>query len=221
MTVLALGAAAVLVAFALALAVVDRALAFGPAPLALARVVLREALRVRFLAVLLAGLLLLVPLLPNLLSPQQPLVDRARLVIQYGLGAAWILAADWLPYQRPTFVTPAFPGFTSGHSTFSRAAAEVLTRFTGSRHFPGGLGEFLAPAHEFLEFESGPSEPIVLQWAAYQDAADEAGLSRLWGGIHVAADDFNGRITGHDVGIAAFDLASTYWGTDATAQRVP
>ena len=38
----------------------------------------------------------------------------------------WIRAANWLPYQRDTFVTPPFAGYISGHSTFSRAAAEVL-----------------------------------------------------------------------------------------------
>ena len=41
-------------------------------------------------------------------------------------GVGWILGERWVPYQRATFITPAFPGFVSGHSTFSRAAAEVL-----------------------------------------------------------------------------------------------
>lgn len=49
----------------------------------------------------------------------------------------WMLATDWVPYQRKTFVTPAFPGYISGHSTFSRAAAEAITLFTGSPYFPG------------------------------------------------------------------------------------
>ncbi|MGH3019753.1 MAG: DUF6851 domain-containing protein, partial [Gaiellaceae bacterium] len=40
-------------------------------------------------------------------------------------GVRWIRAVDWVPYQLPTFVTPAFAGYVSGHSTFSRAAAEV------------------------------------------------------------------------------------------------
>src|SRR5262249_16390655 len=55
-------------------------------------------------------------------------------------GAQWIVARTWVPYQKNTFVTPAFPGYTSGHSTFSRAAAEVMTAITGSPFFPGGLG---------------------------------------------------------------------------------
>src|SRR5262249_45473967 len=46
-------------------------------------------------------------------------------------GVRWIRAVEWVPYQKRTFVTPAFPGFASGHSTFSRAAAEVMAAFTG------------------------------------------------------------------------------------------
>ena len=42
-------------------------------------------------------------------------------------GVGWIRAVEWVPYQRATFVTPPFAGYVSGHSTFSRAAAEVLT----------------------------------------------------------------------------------------------
>ena len=54
-------------------------------------------------------------------------------------GVGWVCAVEWVPYQRATFVTPAFAGYVSGHSTFSRAAAEVLTAVTGSEFFPGGL----------------------------------------------------------------------------------
>ena len=132
-------------------------------------------------------------------------------------GVGWILAEEWVPYQRETFVTPAFASYVSGHSTFSRAGAEVLTRFTGDSFFPGGIGEFLAPAHDFLEFESGPTQDILLQWATYQDAADEAGVSRLWGGIHVRADDFDGRIMGQRIGQDAYDLAESYWNGSAAA----
>ncbi|MBL7774357.1 MAG: vanadium-dependent haloperoxidase, partial [Saprospiraceae bacterium] len=57
-------------------------------------------------------------------------------------GVGWILAENWMPYQRKTFVTPPFAGYISGHSTYSRAAAEVLTQITGDEYFPGGLGEF-------------------------------------------------------------------------------
>ncbi len=137
--------------------------------------------------------------------------DRA---VQIG-GVGWIRGVLWMPYQLRTFVTPAFPGFVSGHSTFSRAAAEVLTRITGSAYFPGGLGEYVAVAGEYSRFERGPSVDVRLQWATYYDAADQAGQSRLWGGIHIGSDDFIGRRTGDAIGTASFDLASTY--IDGTA----
>jgi hypothetical protein len=126
-------------------------------------------------------------------------------------SAKWIQAVSWLPYQKATFVTPAFPGYFSGHSTFSRAAAEVLTSITGSPWFPGGLGTFTAVSNTFLTFEQGPSQTIQLQWGTYYDAADQAGLSRLWGGIHVSADDLAGRLAGSQCGIGAWALASKYF----------
>jgi hypothetical protein len=126
-------------------------------------------------------------------------------------GVGWIRARDWIPYQRRTFVTPAFPGLVSGHSTFSSAGAAVLTAFTGSEYFPGGLGEFVAPAGRYLVFEDGPSVDVRLQWATYQDAADQAGQSRLWGGIHIAPDDSQGRVLGRAVGEAAAVLARAHF----------
>jgi hypothetical protein len=125
-------------------------------------------------------------------------------------GVDWIRAVEWVPYQLSTFVTPSFAGYVSGHSTFSRAAAEVLTAMTGSAYFPGGLGSWTIPAGS-LHFEAGPSEAVELQWATYADAADQAGLSRLYGGIHVEADDLRGRVMGAQCGIDAYALAQTYW----------
>ncbi len=111
-------------------------------------------------------------------------------------GAGWVLGEDWWPYQRPSFVTPPFAGYISGHSTYSSAAAEVLATITGSPYFPGGLGEFHAGKNEFLVFEDGPSQDVTLQWASYKDAADQCSLSRIWGGIHPPADDIPGRVIG-------------------------
>lgn len=122
-------------------------------------------------------------------------------------GVGWILAENWWPYQRPSFVTPPFAGYVSGHSTYSRAAAEVMTLLTGSEYFPGGVGEFFCPQNQFLVFEDGPSQDITLQWATYQDASDQTSLSRIWGGIHPPADDLPGRIMGHEVALDAFQKA--------------
>lgn len=127
-------------------------------------------------------------------------------------GVDWILAADWWPYQRPSFVTPPFAGYISGHSTYSRTAAEVLTLLTGDPFFPGGVGEFEAKQNEFLVFEEGPSVDVTLQWAAYRDASDQCSLSRIWGGIHPPADDIAGRWIGQQIGPDAFNKAESYFG---------
>ena len=129
-------------------------------------------------------------------------------------GVRWIRAIDWVPYQMPTFVTPSFASYVSGHSTFSRASAEVLTAFTGSEFFPGGLGAWTIAA-DSLRFEAGPSTDVVLQWATFADASDQAGVSRLWGGIHVRADDFAGRIMGATIGRAAWVEAQCYFDGEA------
>ncbi|MFM1768490.1 MAG: hypothetical protein RJA22_1019 [Verrucomicrobiota bacterium] len=134
-------------------------------------------------------------------------------------GVRWIHADTWVPYQRTNFVSPAFPGYVSGHSTFSRAAAEVLARLTGSPFFPGGLATHTAPAHTGLGFERGPSTQVQLQWATYYDAADQAGLSRIWGGIHPPADDVTGRRVGSECGQAAWELARKYW--DGSIRQTP
>ncbi|QQR90124.1 MAG: vanadium-dependent haloperoxidase [Myxococcales bacterium] len=126
-------------------------------------------------------------------------------------GVGWILDENWWPYQRPTFVTPPFAGYVSGHSAFSRAAAEVLTTITGNEFFPGGIGEFVAPKNNFLVFEEGPSMDITLQWATYRDASDQTSLSRIWGGIHPPVDDIPGRRIGIRIAQDAVELADAYF----------
>lgn len=136
-------------------------------------------------------------------------------------GVEWITARSWWPYQRRSFVTPPFAGYVSGHSTFSRAAAEVLTMFTGDPFFPGGMGEFVADKNLFLVFEDGPSQDVVLQWATYRDASDQTSLSRIWGGIHPPADDIPGRLIGEKVGVTAFEKAKTYFEGNVQPTEVP
>lgn len=137
----------------------------------------------------------------------------------------FILGQDWSPYQTITFVTPPFPEYVSGHSTFSRAAAEVLTRFTGSSTFydghtqtlqdvngdgePDMFGEHIARAGTFF-IEDGPAADVVLQWSTYLEAADEAGKSRLYGGIHIQDGDLRGRELGEKIGKQAFEMARQY-----------
>lgn len=124
-------------------------------------------------------------------------------------GVGWILAENWWPYQRPSFVTPPFAGYVSGHSTYSRAAAKIMDHMTGSPYFPGGMSNFVAEQNDFLEFEQGPSQTVVLQWATYYDASDQCSLSRIWGGIHPPIDDIPGRKIGQQVGTDAGEFVDS------------
>ncbi len=137
---------------------------------------------------------------------QDPEVDQA--------GVGWILSENWFPFQRPSFVTPPFAGYVSGHSTYSRSAAELLTLLTGDEYFPGGMAEFEIKKNEFLVFEEGPSVDFTLQWATYRDASDQTSLSRIWGGIHPPADDIPGRLIGEKIGVDAFHHAVPYFYKD-------
>ena len=152
-------------------------------------------------------------------------------------GTELIDGKDWSPYQKLDFVTPPFPEYVSGHSTFSRASAEVLTRFVArhkglavedeaaGRFYDGSsrtlqdidgdgeldlLGEFTAPAGSFV-IESGPAEDVVLRWESFREAADEAGISRLYGGIHIQDGDLRGRELGREIGTRVFALAQRHF----------
>lgn len=62
-----------------------------------------------------------------------------------------------------------------------------------------------------LDLEQGPSREVVLQAATYYDAADAAGVSRIFGGIHISEDDFAGRRIGSVCGKQALALALRYF----------
>jgi hypothetical protein len=126
-----------------------------------------------------------------------------------GKGTVKMDGADWIPYQPTTFPTPPFPEFISGHSTFSAASAEVLRRFTGSDRF-GANATILAGTSK-IEPGLVPAKDVTLSWKTFSDAADEAGLSRRYGGIHFAHGDLQGRLIGRMIGAQTMRKAERYW----------
>jgi hypothetical protein len=105
-------------------------------------------------------------------------------------------------------VTPPFAEYPSGHSTFSAAAAEVLRRFTGS----DALGATVTVPAGSSRIEPGlvPAEDLTLGWDTFSAAADQAGLSRRYGGIHFEQGDLVGRAIGRAVGARVWRLAMRY-----------
>jgi len=125
-----------------------------------------------------------------------------------GRPTEMIDGGKWVPYNPGTNLTPSFPGYPSGHSTFSRASAEVLKQFTGSDYF--GFTT-VVPAH-FGRVEPGiPAVPTALSFATFGDAADQAGLSRLYGGIHFGDDNTTGQTVGRLIGQLALEKAEMYF----------
>ena len=131
-----------------------------------------------------------------------------------GRGTMTILAENFVTFQRPNSdASPPFSEYTSGHSGFSAAGAEVLLRFTGSDEF-GGSVKF-APGS--TNFEPGvPLDETTLSWSTFTEASQEAGISRLYGGIHFSEGNLNGQTIGRQVGADAYDLAQMF--IDGTAQ---
>lgn len=125
-------------------------------------------------------------------------------------GAGWLLGENWWTYQVHTFVTPPFAGYYSGHSTYSRTGAEVMTMITGDEYFPGGMSEFVANQNQYLTADAGPSQTVKLQWATYRDAADQCSISRIYGGLHPPQDDIPGRKVGLIVGPQAVNKANVF-----------
>jgi membrane-associated phospholipid phosphatase len=99
----------------------------------------------------------------------------------------------WTPYNPGSNLTPAFPGYISGHSTFSSASAAILRQFTGSDNF--GFSTVIPP--NFGRVEPGvPSLPTALGYATFSAATADAGASRLYGGIHFSDDNTVGQNIG-------------------------
>ncbi len=124
-------------------------------------------------------------------------------------GVRQIRGEDWQPYQPASFPTPPFPEYPSGHSTFSAASAEILRRFTGSDYF--GASVTIAARSSRVEPLTVPATDMTLSWPTFTAAADEAGLSRRYGGIHFVPGDLLGRGIGRIIGAQTYAKAQTYF----------
>lgn len=135
-----------------------------------------------------------------------------------GKGTLEMDGSQWLPYQLATFPTPPFPEYVSGHSAYSAAAARILTLWTGSEHF--GESVTLPTGSSKIEPGVTPAKPVTLKWETFTEAADEAGLSRRYGGIHFARADLAGRQLGRLVADKVWPKAQSYFDGTAKPQLV-
>ena len=129
-------------------------------------------------------------------------------------GKGKIQGSDWRPYQAASVVSPPFPEYLSGHSAFSAAGAEILRRFTGSDTFGASFTQSAGTSR--VEPGAVPKKDLTLAWRTFSDAADEAGISRRYGGIHFEQGDLDGRTMGRQVGFQAWRKAQQYIGGTAS-----
>lgn len=130
-----------------------------------------------------------------------------------GKGTVQMSGENWLPYQEPSFLTPPFAEYVSGHSTFTGATFEVLRQFTGTDQL--NLSVTVKKGSSRIEPNLTPAKDVRLTWRSMQDAADQAGLSREFGGIHFREGDLHGRDLGLKIGRTVFAKAQRYF--DGTA----
>jgi hypothetical protein len=124
-------------------------------------------------------------------------------------GTRLIDGATWFPYQPTTFPTPPFAEYSSGHSNFSAAGAEILRLFTHTDRFGGSVT--LPAGSSRVEPGTVPASDLTLSWATFSEAADEAGISRRYGGIHFEQGDLDARATGRIAGRGAWAKAREHW----------
>jgi hypothetical protein len=132
-----------------------------------------------------------------------------------GLGYGMVPGQNWRPYQENNVVTPPFPEYVSGHSTFSAAGSLVLSMAFGNSAAFSAQATFTAGSSKI---DPGtPATDVVLSWDTLIDTSDDAGWSRRWGGIHFETGDLHGRGLGKMVGINTWNKAQTYFDGTATA----
>jgi len=109
----------------------------------------------------------------------------------------------WRPYQLRRNYTPPFPDIPSGHSTFSSAAASIFVELLDSNSFPAESLPFISRFSLPDGFDGDPengNEEATLSWNYYSQAVLEAGISRLYGGIHMMDGNWQGLMAGTRIG---------------------
>jgi hypothetical protein len=141
-------------------------------------------------------------------------------------GVGTIQAANWMPYSPPTFLTPPFPGYPSGHSTASGAGSKMLELFTGSDRFEsvahrtaGEITEHCGCEQmQSVDGKPGPmaSREVELELPTFTATAEMAGISRVMGGYHINADNIAGLELGRKIAEYSWPKYQAYF--DGTAQ---
>ncbi|HRH95511.1 MAG TPA: vanadium-dependent haloperoxidase, partial [Prosthecobacter sp.] len=121
-------------------------------------------------------------------------------------GTKEMPAEDWHPYSPPSFITPPFPGYTSGHATVSGACAKMLELFTGSDNYG-----FIEQRRHCELTESNPGSEVSLNLPTFSSVAEMAALSRALGGYHIPVDNDVGLKVGREIAVWSWPKYQDYF----------
>lgn len=156
-----------------------------------------------------------------------------------GKGCMEIAAEQWKPYSPDIFVTPPFPGYTSGHATASGAASTVLALFGGTDEYGAveirnagemtGEDAFTAAQMQAMDgrvsVDAASTKEVRLPMPTWTSVAEMAALSRLWGGYHIRTDNVEGLKLGRTIARYSWAVYESYFNGTAPvalfAQRKP
>jgi hypothetical protein len=129
-------------------------------------------------------------------------------------GVKEMPAEEWHPYSPLSFITPPFPGYTSGHATVSGACAKMLELFTGTDKY--GFAERRRHC-ELTEKDAG--DFMLLDLPTWSATAEMAALSRALGGYHIPLDNNVGIRVGREIAVWSWPKYQAYF--DGTARVRP
>jgi hypothetical protein len=129
-------------------------------------------------------------------------------------GVVKMPAEDWHPYSPYVFITPPFPGYTSGHATVSGACAKILELFTGSDVY--GAREVRRCC---VLTETVTGDEVKLDLPTFSATAEMAAVSRAMGGYHIAIDNDVGLRVGRELAVWSWPKYREYW--EGTARVRP
>jgi Domain of unknown function (DUF6851)/VCPO second helical-bundle domain len=127
-------------------------------------------------------------------------------------GTKEMLGEEWHPYSPESFITPPFPGYTSGHATVSGACSKALALFTGTDKYG-----FIEKRRHCELTERNAGEMMTLDLPTWSATAEMAALSRAMGGYHIPIDNNVGLRVGREIATWSWPKYQAYFEGTALA----
>ena len=147
-------------------------------------------------------------------------------------GFGYLPGEEWRPYQWNATISPAFAEYVSGHSAFAAAAAEILKRFSGSDrfhdpkvrvgdldrdHYREAMGTYKVARRHGAFDRLAPRHEVILVWQTFSEAAEQCGMARIYGGVHIMDANLRALEMGRATAGMAWTRAEALWSGEPAA----